>query len=147
MAAKQINPRLIWTVSILLALIFLAIGVVMVLKPEQTGSQPANAAQTPPLVLKALGVALCLGAVLLLVPRVAWVGAVLLGLILIGVIGLWVFQGDGMQTLIPALLLISVGTLAYIRRPGRPSATPPRPEGAAVNPAATTPLTNDPSRD
>jgi hypothetical protein len=118
MAEKKVNPRVVWTVSILLAFLFTVNGVLLIVRPPQVGSPLAGSTQPlHPLVL-ALGVAFCLGSVLLLVPRTAWIGASLLAVLLVGVIGVWLVQGAVIPTVMPALLVISLGSLAYIRRPG-----------------------------
>jgi hypothetical protein len=123
MAKKQVNPRLIWTVTILLTLLFGGIGVLLLVNPKQFALHDD---QLP--YFRGLGASLCVGAVLLLVPRVAWVGALLLAVILLGLIGVSIYQGQMSQTVVPALFLVSVGTLAYIRRPRDSSLEPPKKE-------------------
>jgi hypothetical protein len=115
MAEKIVNPRMIWTVSILLAGLFAAFGVWKVLYPDGLGAPSAGDGSR--LLARGLGAAFLLGAVLLLVPRLAWVGAAALAVILLGVIGVWLVQGAVSQTVIPALFVVSLVTLAYIRRP------------------------------
>ena len=84
MAEKQVNPRLIWTASVVLALLSGAIGVLLLVKPQQMGGP--NASEQQLVLLRALGAAFCVGAFLVLVPRVAWLGALLLAVLLVGVI-------------------------------------------------------------
>jgi hypothetical protein len=114
MAAKQVNPRVIWTVSILLALLFAGVGILLLLKPQVPGVDKG----TGLLLVRAIAVVVCLGAVLLLVPRLAWIGALLLGILLSGVIVAYAASGALLPTVIPILILISLGTLGYTRRPG-----------------------------
>jgi hypothetical protein len=118
MAAKQVNPRVIWTVSMLLALLFAVVGVLLLLKPQAADQVPGVDKATGLLLVRAIAAVICLGAVLLLVPRLAWIGALLLGIILIGVIGAYATSGALLPTVIPILILISLGTLGYARRPG-----------------------------
>jgi hypothetical protein len=112
MAEKKVNPRVVWTVSILLALLFALNGVLLILRPQLFGNQRSGSTQTGEAPFVGLGVAFCLGSVLLLVPRTAWIGASLLAVILVGVIGVWLFQGAAIQTVMPALFVVSLGTLA-----------------------------------
>jgi hypothetical protein len=101
-------------------------------------SQHVHEDQLP--YLRGLGAALCVGAVLLLVPRVAWVGAMLLAVILVGLMGVWAYVGDWSQLVVPAMFLVSVASLAYIRRPRSPTPAPPKPEAVPVAPPSPSPL-------
>jgi hypothetical protein len=132
MAEKQINTRLIVTVSVLLALLFGAIGVMLLINPKQFVVPRADPEQITLFLLRGLGAAFCVGAFLLLVPRVAWVGAVVLAVVLIGVICKWAIQGDVQQTIIPALFLVSLASLAYVRRPRTLTVEPPKNNAAPV---------------
>jgi hypothetical protein len=123
MAAKQVNPRVIWTVSILLALLFAVIGILLLLKPQAADQVPGVDKATGLIVVRAIAAVIFLGAVLLLVPRLAWIGALLLGIILIGVTMAYAASGALLPTVIPILILISLGTLGYARRPGAVPAT------------------------
>jgi hypothetical protein len=125
---------LIWVVSVLLALLFGAVGAVLLVNPKQSVGQ--HVAEDYFVYLRGLGAALCVGAFLVLVPRVAWAGALLLALILAGVIGLLAFLGRYSETIIPALFLVSVTALAYIRRPRSPAPAPPKGESLTTSPPA-----------
>jgi hypothetical protein len=140
MAAKQVNPRVIWTVSVLLALLFAAVGILLLLKPQAADPFPGVDKVTWLLVVRAIAAVIFLGAVLLLVPRLAWIGALLLGIVLIAVTGSYIASGAWMPTVIPILILISLSTLGYIRRPG---AVPP----AGKQPDAVTPPSVTPPSD
>jgi hypothetical protein len=118
MAEKKVSPRLVWTMSIILALLFALNGVLLIVRPAQFGSPLAGSTQSTDPIVLALGVAFCIGSLLLVVPRTAWIGASLLAVLLVGVIGVWLFQGATIQTVIPALFVVSLVTLAYVRRPG-----------------------------
>jgi hypothetical protein len=140
MAEKQVSPRLIWTASFLLALMFGSLGVLLLGKPQQVAGP--NGSENQFLLLRALGAAFCVGAFLVLVPRVAWVGALLLAALLVGVIGWSTYVGRYTETIIPALFLVSVTALAYIRRPRSPAAEPPKqgvaPTSLSAAPAGST---------
>jgi hypothetical protein len=123
MAAKQVNPQVIWTVSILLALLFAGVGILLLLIPQAADQVPAVDKATGLLLIRAIAAVICVGAVLLLVPRLAWIGALLLGIILIGIIVVYATSGALLPTVIPILILISLGTLGYARRPGAVPAT------------------------
>jgi hypothetical protein len=142
MAEKKVNPRVVWTVSIFLAVLFGGYGALLLVNGQVLSGQPGNHAQSPDYSLMALGIAFVVGAVLLLVPRVAWTGALLLGAALIGVIGVSLAQGNVVQAVIPALCVVSLGTLAYIRRPGGVFSTP---ASKAEQPSPPTPTVPPPS--
>jgi hypothetical protein len=57
---------------------------------------------------------------------VAWVGALLLAVLLVGVIAWSTFAGRYSETIIPGLFLVSATALAYIRRPPNPAAEAPK---------------------
>jgi hypothetical protein len=120
MAAKQADPRVIWTASIVLALLFAGFGAQLVLmeKPEDAVHIPSVDRATGSLLVRGIGFAMCLGAVLLLVPRLTWIGSVLLSAVLLGFVAIALTSGAPLQAAIPAMILISLGTLGYIRRPG-----------------------------
>jgi hypothetical protein len=131
MAEKQVNPRLIWTASVVLALLSGAIGVLLLVKPQQMGGP--NASEQQLVLLRALGAAFCVGAFLVLVPRVAWLGALLLAVLLVGVIAWSIFGGRYSETIIPALFLVSATALAYIRRPRGPLTEAPKQAALPTN--------------
>jgi hypothetical protein len=135
MAEKKANPHVVWAVSILLALVFAGLGVLLFLKPQPLFNQSVNGRQLADYYLTGLGVVFCSGAVLLLVPRLAWIGALLLAVVLSGIIGVSVVHGSMSQIVIPGLLVVSLVTLAYIRRPGGVFSTPKK-DAAAEPPAA-----------
>ncbi len=135
MAAKQVNPRVIWTVSILLALVFAVAGIVLLLKPQAVDPAPGADRVTWLLVVRVIAPVICVGAVLLLVPRLAWIGALLLGIILIAMIGSYIASGAWMPTVIPSLILISLGTLGFVRRPGAAAAAAVTKEAVEQTPA------------
>ncbi len=127
MADKKVNPGLVWTVSIVIALLFGSLGILVILRPERFAEDPM-----PDAVRIGLGAVFCLGAGLLLIPRVTWVGALLLATTLVGVSGVSAYHHQFQQTVIPLMFTVSLGTLAYIRRPGAqgsasPTIPPPPP--------------------
>jgi hypothetical protein len=128
MAEKQVNARLVWTVSILLAVLFGGIGVLLLVYPKQSVGQHFGEDQLP--LIRLVGAVLCVGSVLLLVPQTAWIGALLLACILLGVIGLSLYQRQPYEAAVPALFL------AYIRRPRRPTPEPPNQQALPVAPPA-----------
>jgi hypothetical protein len=130
MAEKQINPRMVWTVSILLALLFGSIGVLLLVYPKQFIGQHFGEDSFP--IVRLVGAVLCVATILLLVPRTAWIGAVLLAVILLGIIGLALYQRQPYEAVVPALFLVSVGSLAYIRRPRRPIHEQPNQQASPV---------------
>jgi hypothetical protein len=134
MAEKQVNARLVWTVSILLAVLFGGIGVLLLVYPKQSVGQHFGEDQLP--LIRLVGAVLCVGSVLLLVPQTAWIGALLLACILLGVIGLSLYQRQPYEAAVPALFLVSVASLAYIRRPRRPTPEPPNQQALPVAPPA-----------
>src|SRR5579862_3693197 len=122
-AKKPISPNIVWTVSILLAVLFGGFGVFKIVDP-QLGTAPVQNPM-PDLYRWLLGGAFCVGAVLLLVPRFAWIGALWLVLLLGGACVWFLSQGQLAGIVIPLLFIVSLGTLAYVRRPGSTALTPP----------------------
>jgi hypothetical protein len=140
MAEKQVNLRLVWTVSVLLALLFGSIGVLLLVYPKQFIGQHFGEDSFP--LVRLVGAVLCVGSILLLVPRTAWIGAVLLAVILLGIIGLALYQRQPYEAVVPALFLVSVGSLAYIRRPSKPTTDLPQLPTQQVVPSAADKVTN-----
>jgi hypothetical protein len=135
MAAKQANPKVIWTVSIVLALLFAILAILLLLRPQAADQFPGVDKVTWLLVVRAIAAIVFLGAVLLLVPRLAWIGALLLGIILIAVTASYIASGEWMPTVIPILVLISLGTLGFIRRPGAVATAAVKKETVEPSPA------------
>jgi len=112
---KKFKIIAIWMLTALLAFVFLAFGAGKFLSP-------AAAAQFarwgyPDWLRTAIGVLEIGGALILLVPRVAWEGAVILALVLAGAIFTLLRFGEGFHVVLPALLLCVVAIIGYLRHP------------------------------
>ncbi len=116
-----------WVLSVLLALTFFSIGV------EQLMGEPMMAGLFrlfgyPPWSMVLVGAVEIVGAVLVLVPRVAHAGALLLGCVMIGAIYSHLAHGQAYMVGGPALLLAMAVALGALRHWGRtkPHASPVR---------------------
>lgn len=116
-----------WVLSVLLALTFFSMGA------EKLMDEPMMAGLFrlfgyPPWSMTLVGAVEIVGAVLVLVPRLAHVGAFLLGCIMVGALFSHLTHGQASMTPGPALLLAMAVALGALRHWGRtkPHARPVR---------------------
>jgi uncharacterized membrane protein YphA (DoxX/SURF4 family) len=107
-----------WVLSVLLALTFFSMGV------EKLMDEPMMAGLFslfgyPPWSMTLVGAVEIVGAVLVLVPRLAHVGAFLLGCIMVGAIFSHLTHGQAYMVAGPALLLAMAIALGALRHWGR----------------------------
>lgn len=107
-----------WMLSVLLALTFFSMGV------EKLMDEPMMAGLFrlfgyPPWSMVLVGLIEIAGAVLVLVPRVAHVGAFLLGCIMVGALYSHLSHGQGYLVAGPAILLAMAIALGVLRHWGR----------------------------
>ena len=97
--ARAVDAFVLWTLSVLLAALFLLVGLPKVLGTASVGFQAAAMEGFPPWLRVVIGLAEVIGAVMLLIPPLATVGAACLALLMIpaaatqfaaGLPGLWV---------------------------------------------------------
>ena len=74
----------------------------------------------------AIGSLELLGGALLLIPRLARYGAIVLGVIMVGAAYTHLANGEGLQVLRPVIVLMLLGTVFWLRKPNRDN-----PRGAA----------------
>jgi putative oxidoreductase len=74
----------------------------------------------------AIGSLELLGGALLLIPRLARYGAIVLGVIMVGAAYTHLANGEGLQVLRPVIVLMLLGTVVWLRKPNRDN-----PRGAA----------------
>lgn len=113
---SRVQKRILWSVTILLAVAFLIFGIL-----KLTGAEPLAAKFTkwgyPTWFRLVVGVAEISGAVLLLLPRTTVLGSVGLGLLMVGAVFTHLKVGEGLQA-IPALVLLTLlAAVSYARRP------------------------------
>jgi uncharacterized membrane protein YphA (DoxX/SURF4 family) len=107
-----------WVLSVLLALTFFSIGV------EQLMGEPMMAGLFhlfgyPPWSMVLVGAVEIVGAVLVLVPRVAHIGALLFGCIMVGAIYSHLTHGQASMIAGPVVLLAMAIALGALRHWGR----------------------------
>ena len=112
----------VWTASLILAGIFVLVGVNTLINPAT--QQLFSTWGYYDWVRQVVGVLEIGAGVMLLVRQVAWIGAVTLALIMIGGIVTFLRYNSLIHAAIPGLLLISLTSLAYHRFP---RSTPPPP--------------------
>lgn len=111
MADKQKNSTVVWVVTVLLAVLFVWIGLTML-----GGDQWSSDFQRwgyPTWLCPVIGVLAIVAAALLLVRRVAWVGAGTLAALMAVAVVTTLRHERGGAALMPALLLMSLTSLAY----------------------------------
>jgi len=123
MAKGKRNPAFVWVGSILLGLIFLASGGMKLIGPQLSPELGAQAAGQfakwgyPEWFLYFVGAVEVVAALSLLVPRIAWLGAGALVVLMAGAIWThWRFDPPA-SMVPPGLLLIASSTLCYLRWP------------------------------
>lgn len=116
-----------WVLSVLLALTFFSMGA------EKLMDEPMMAGLFrlfgyPPWSMALVGAVEIVGAVLVLVPRLAHLGAFLLGCVMVGALFSHLTHGQAYMTPGPALLLAMAVALGALRHWGRtnPHASPVR---------------------
>lgn len=107
-----------WVLSVLLALTFFSMGV------EKLMDEPMMAGLFhlfgyPPWSMTLVGAVEIVGAVLVLIPRLAHVGAFLLGCVMVGALYSHLAHGQAYMTPGPALLLAMAIALGALRHWGR----------------------------
>jgi hypothetical protein len=117
MADKQANSKAVWVVTFLLVALFVWSGANMVVSEQW----PAHFRRWgyPEWLCPVIGLAEVAGAVLLLVRRVAWIGATTLTLLMACGVVTMLRHESAAAALMPALLLTSLASLAYYRFPRR----------------------------
>ncbi len=118
MNKARIGTVALWIVTVLLAVAFVLAGVPKVLRMPVWVEMFDNWGYAT-WFLVAIGVLEILGGVLLLVPRVAFPGAVLLGVIMLGACYTHVANGEASEALRPLLYLVFVVIVGWARRPRR----------------------------
>ncbi len=119
----------LWSLTILLAAAYLMAG----------GAKLAGASQMvaeftqwgyPAWFRILIGLAEVSGALLLLIPRLATLGAAGLSVVMVGAIFTHFKNGEGLRAMIPLVLLVLLALLGYARRPRRArETTRPSPAG------------------
>jgi hypothetical protein len=120
-AKKPVSPAILWTMSIVFAVLFGSYGLVLVFNPFGQSAPSSHLGEGSELYRLLVGAPLCVGAILLVLPRMAWIGATLLALTCAVEAGRNIYIGHAAAALIPALFIISLATLAWVRRPGSTS--------------------------
>jgi uncharacterized membrane protein YphA (DoxX/SURF4 family) len=115
MAAKQTNSTVVWVVTFLLTALFVWMGATMV--GSEQWSADFQRWGYPVWLCPVIGVVEVVGGILLLVRRVAWVGAVTLALLMVGAVTTTLRHEGAGAALMPALLLTSLTSLTYYRFP------------------------------
>jgi uncharacterized membrane protein YphA (DoxX/SURF4 family) len=146
MAKGQSNPKVVMGGSALLALMFLVGGSLKLLGPQiglNVGEQFAQLGY-PDWLCPVLGGVEVAAALIILVPRIAWIGALVLMAVTTGY--LWIFWRNDQPTQVigPSLLFMTCAVLFYLRYPwkaaaagkreddGRSSSPLPRTRGRGV---------------
>ena len=108
------RPAVLWGLSGLLALIFVLAGVgkLAAIKPS-----PENFARwgLSPTIMRVVGSAEILGALGLLIPRVAPFAAIGLGLLMLGAIRTGVLHKEPLHIALPAVLVVLLALVLYVR--------------------------------
>ncbi len=119
MAEKKTNPAAVWATTLFLAAVFLLAGWTMV-----TGNAAWDRYQVhyADWFLKTVGIIAIASALLLLIPKTAWIGASMLAVLMVGALVTELLHGQPMTAVFWGLFLISLSALAYYRFPRQ---TPP----------------------
>jgi putative oxidoreductase len=119
MAEKKTSSAAVWVSTLFLAVVFLAAGWTT-LSTEGYDVWAGYRQYFPGWIFYGVGVLEITGAVLLLYPKRAWIGALTLALLMVAAIITLIIIHDPRQAVIPALLLVSLATLTYHRFPRKP---------------------------
>jgi len=112
---KKFKAIALWSVSTLLALMFLAAGAWKFLDPA-VADQFARWGY-PEWVRPLIGILEIGGGLILLFPSVAWEGAAILAVVMAGAVITLVHSGDVLQAILPAAVLGMVTVVGYFRHP------------------------------
>ncbi len=115
-AVLAVEEIIVWTISVLLTAIFLIAGASHRSDPSGISgglSQSSNAALSC-LFVRAVEIS---GAVMLLIPRCASVGAVGLAAMMAGVVGKHLAHNESTAAIVPSVLLALLAIIAYARWP------------------------------
>ena len=107
----------LWVASVAVALLLLAAGLPKVLGQGGWGARFANWGY-PSGFVGLIGAVEVAGAVMLLVPKVAVLGAAILGVVMLGAAGTHLVHGETPRIAMPALLCVLLALIAWRRRPG-----------------------------
>jgi uncharacterized membrane protein YphA (DoxX/SURF4 family) len=111
-----VKTIVVWALSILCASQFLFAGSFKFIYFEESTKQFADFGYAQ-WFLVLIGVLEVCGAFLLLVPRVAWIGAGLLAVIMVGAVVTLLRAGKGVEAFIPAVVFLVLLLIAYARWP------------------------------
>lgn len=114
MNGDQFIEFVIWVLSLILAIIFFYNGIGKILEfPPQVARFEALA--VPLNLLMAVGIVECLGGLMLTIPRLAVVGGMLLGMIMLTSAGLYLSQGDTTSSLRAIVIVFMLAGISYLR--------------------------------
>jgi len=115
-ALIAIEKIIVWTISVLLAAFFLLVGALKLSNPSGIAGGLSRWPNPALLYLLARAVEIT-GAVTLLIPRWASVGAVGLAAMMAGIVGKHLMRNEPTATIVPIVLLVLLGIVAYAREP------------------------------
>jgi uncharacterized membrane protein YphA (DoxX/SURF4 family) len=110
-----VRAVVVWVLSVLVAALFAFAGAAKFFVPEMAAK--FHEWGYPDWFHYVVGAAELGGAVLLLVPRAAWIGAAVLALIMAGAVWTLVTHNQAEQVPVPAVTLVVLLVLVYLRRP------------------------------
>ena len=116
MNKAKIGAIAVWIVTVLLAVAFVLAGTTKILRQPAWIDQFAGWGYGP-WFLVLIGALEIVGALLLLIPRLAFFGAVLLGVIMLGAGYTHLANAEGPEVLRPAVFLALLAIIAWARRP------------------------------
>ncbi len=112
---KKVHTILLWVVSSLLALLFLNASFGKLVSHPNVLAMFRHYGY-PDRFHSVVGIMELVGAVALLVPRVAAYGAVLLAVVMMGACGTHLKSGEMTRAAFTAVLVVLLGAIAYMRR-------------------------------
>ena len=105
---------IVWMLSFVLAMVFFYNGVSKIMTfPDQVNK--FNDLGISSSVMIAVGLMECLGALLLTLPRLAIIGSIILGLIMLISSGLHFFHDNGAHSMRAIIIVIMLGGICYLR--------------------------------
>ncbi len=107
----------LWVLTALLAAMFLFAGGLKLADPAKAGGMFQHYGY-PPWFALVTGAMEVTGALLLLVPPVAWAGAVLVGIVAIGATATHLTHAEASHAPVPLVLLVIAAVVFYLRREG-----------------------------
>jgi uncharacterized membrane protein YphA (DoxX/SURF4 family) len=111
-----VKTIVVWALSVLCASVFLFAGSIKFVHFEDFTKQFAEMGYAQWFVV-VIGVLEISGAFVLLVPRVAWIGAGLLAVIMIGAVISLLRIDKSLDAIAPAVIFLFLGLIAYARWP------------------------------